>query len=302
LSYQWKKNGTDIGGATTSSYTTPAATTADNGAAFRCVVSNSAGTAISNPAALTILTYSVSGTVTSGGAGLAGAAVSAGAAPTSTNSAGAYTITGLANGSYTLSASKSGYSFSSASIAVTVNGGNITGKNFTAVPVGTYSISGSVLTGAGTGVSGVNISTGAVSNSTDSSGAYTIAGLSNGSYTLMATKIGYSFSPGSIAVAVNGANISGRNFIAFAAPVYHRPAAKRHGECRAERNFLSGRLRHRPPQLPVAARTALTAHIQISAVLPPPVIHAVPLRLTTARYSVARCGIQPDRPSAILPH
>ena len=45
LAYQWQKNGTAIGGATSSSYTTPAETTSDNGAQFTVVVSNSAGTA-----------------------------------------------------------------------------------------------------------------------------------------------------------------------------------------------------------------------------------------------------------------
>src|SRR5258708_21616739 len=34
LSYQWRKNGVAITGMTTSSYTTPATTTADNGAQF----------------------------------------------------------------------------------------------------------------------------------------------------------------------------------------------------------------------------------------------------------------------------
>ena len=54
LSYQWQKNGADISGATSSSYTTPATTTSDSGATFDVVVSNSAGTASSNPATLTV--------------------------------------------------------------------------------------------------------------------------------------------------------------------------------------------------------------------------------------------------------
>jgi hypothetical protein len=54
LSYQWQKNGASIGGATSSSYTTPAETMADNGAQFSVVVSNSAGTATSNNAILTV--------------------------------------------------------------------------------------------------------------------------------------------------------------------------------------------------------------------------------------------------------
>ena len=54
LSYQWQKNGVNISGATSTSYTTPAATLNDNGATFRCVVSNSLGNATSNTATLTV--------------------------------------------------------------------------------------------------------------------------------------------------------------------------------------------------------------------------------------------------------
>ncbi|MBS0579286.1 MAG: hypothetical protein JSR36_08500 [Proteobacteria bacterium] len=62
LSYQWRKNGTAIGGATSASYTTPAETTADNGAAFSVVVSNSAGSVTSTDAILTV-TNPVTGSV-----------------------------------------------------------------------------------------------------------------------------------------------------------------------------------------------------------------------------------------------
>lgn len=54
--YQWQKNGIPISGATAASYTTPPTTLADNGATFRCVVSNSAGNVTSNAATLTVST------------------------------------------------------------------------------------------------------------------------------------------------------------------------------------------------------------------------------------------------------
>ena len=54
LRYQWKKNGTDISGAASSSYTTPATSIADSGAVFTVVVTNSAGTVTSSNAALTV--------------------------------------------------------------------------------------------------------------------------------------------------------------------------------------------------------------------------------------------------------
>ncbi|MGB8654469.1 MAG: immunoglobulin domain-containing protein, partial [Candidatus Acidiferrales bacterium] len=43
LAYQWQKASANISGATSASYTTPATTSADNGAKFDVVVSNAAG-------------------------------------------------------------------------------------------------------------------------------------------------------------------------------------------------------------------------------------------------------------------
>jgi len=54
LSYQWRKNGTSIGGATSSSYNTPAATASDSGSQFTVLVSNSAGNVTSNIVILTV--------------------------------------------------------------------------------------------------------------------------------------------------------------------------------------------------------------------------------------------------------
>src|SRR5580704_16091705 len=54
LTYQWQKTGVNISGATSNSYTTPAAATGDNGSRFTVLVSNSAGSATSNAAILTV--------------------------------------------------------------------------------------------------------------------------------------------------------------------------------------------------------------------------------------------------------
>jgi hypothetical protein len=54
FTYQWQKNNGNISGATSSSYSTPATVSGDNGAIFRVVVSNSAGSATSASATLTV--------------------------------------------------------------------------------------------------------------------------------------------------------------------------------------------------------------------------------------------------------
>ncbi len=64
LSYQWKKNGASINGATSSSYNTPAATASDSGSQFTVVVSNSAGDATSNAATLTVTAAAVAPSIT----------------------------------------------------------------------------------------------------------------------------------------------------------------------------------------------------------------------------------------------
>jgi hypothetical protein len=55
LHYQWNKGGAPISGATATTYTTPATTSADNGASFTVAVSNSVSTVTSNPANLVIV-------------------------------------------------------------------------------------------------------------------------------------------------------------------------------------------------------------------------------------------------------
>lgn len=80
-------------------------------------------------------TYSISGTVSLGGTGLQNVLVAltgASTAATITAADGTYTITGVPNGSYTITPSLSGFSFAPSSIGVTVSGANATGKNLTA--------------------------------------------------------------------------------------------------------------------------------------------------------------------------
>ncbi len=54
LTYQWRKNGTNVSGATSASYTTPATVSGDNGSLFSVVVTNVVGNVTSNNATLTV--------------------------------------------------------------------------------------------------------------------------------------------------------------------------------------------------------------------------------------------------------
>jgi len=65
LTYQWKKSGSAISGATDSTYTTPALAMADNSATFSCDVTNSVGTASSASATLTVLALGNATTISS---------------------------------------------------------------------------------------------------------------------------------------------------------------------------------------------------------------------------------------------
>ena len=56
FSYQWQRNGANIPGATSTSYSIASTTLSDNGAGFRCVVTNSFGSTTSNTATLTVTT------------------------------------------------------------------------------------------------------------------------------------------------------------------------------------------------------------------------------------------------------
>ena len=64
LSYQWRKNGVDIGGATSANYVTTV-TLADNGSQFSVTISNGLGTVTSNAAVLTVQAANVKSLVIS---------------------------------------------------------------------------------------------------------------------------------------------------------------------------------------------------------------------------------------------
>jgi O-glycosyl hydrolase len=168
------------------------------------------------PAPASGIAYSISGTITppANGAGASVTLTGAATANTTADTNGYYSFTGLANGSYTVTPGKSGFSFTPALWNVTISGSSQT-ANFTAAPQ-TWTISGALtpsVYGAGTTVT---LTGAATANTTaDTNGYYSFAGLANGSYTVTPSKDGCTFSPASRNVTINGANQTA-NFTAAA--------------------------------------------------------------------------------------
>ncbi len=140
LSYQWRKNGTPISGATSASYTTPAETTADNGAQFMVAVSNSAGSVTSSAAILTVsastLVLNVSPTSLSFGN------IDTGAASTL-----AATLTNSGNSNVTISGvgtSGAGFGANNVSSGTVLAPGQSAVLNVTFAPTSTGSVTGGV--------------------------------------------------------------------------------------------------------------------------------------------------------------
>lgn len=172
-------------------------------------------------------TYSVSGTITPTGLG-AGAQIALTGATTgnaTADASGGFDFSGLANGTYTLTPTKTSVTFSPASREVTVSGGNVLGVAFTATSAGgggpptptTYAISGTI-TPLSLGANVTVTLTGAFTTAatTDASGNYSFTGLANGAYAVTPSGTSLSFAPPNASVTINGASQTGVNFVASA--------------------------------------------------------------------------------------
>ncbi|MCS6938877.1 MAG: carboxypeptidase-like regulatory domain-containing protein, partial [Roseiflexus sp.] len=136
----------------------------------------------------------ISGRVTDGaGRGVAGATVRAGERSATTDADGFYTLSGLPSGTYTLTATLSGYQITPVSRTVTVTG-DVSGQDFSATPL-TYRISGRVSDSAGRGVAGATVRAGERSATTDAEGFYMLTDLPAGVYTLTISKSGCIIAP-----------------------------------------------------------------------------------------------------------
>jgi hypothetical protein len=138
----------------------------------------------------------------SGNAGTTGATVTAGSGSATSDSSSNYSIANLAAGTYTVTPSKSGCTFSPVSSSVTITAANVTGINFTAsCTAPTFTISGNA------GTSGATVTAGTSSTTSDGSNNYTMSGFVAGTYTVTPSKSGCTFSPVSSSVTITSSNV-----------------------------------------------------------------------------------------------
>jgi hypothetical protein len=261
LSYQWQKSGTAITGATSSSYTTPAETTADTGAQFTVVISNSAGSVISNaailtvsaaPAAPSITAQPTSQTITAGQTATF-SVTATGTAPLSYQWQKSGTpITGATSSSYTTPAETTADTGAQFAVVISNSAGNVTSigailtvnavppgpltpststLNFGSVNVGSSSTLGVTFTNSGAS----NIT---VSNVVTSGPGFTASGLSAGLVVTpgQTVTLNVTFAPaaagsvtGSVTVTSNASNsptgitLSGSSASASGAPICGQP-------------------------------------------------------------------------------
>ena len=151
------------------------------------------------------LTYTISGRVIDSSQNpIANVTISVGSSHTTQSGAdGYFYLTDLPNGSYTITSSKAGYTFSPPSRSVTIANADSSGQNFTGTLSGTYTIHGSVLDNAGSPITGTVTVSAGTSQTTTTDGNYTISGLSPGLTVVSASKANYIFSSRRIDIPTN---------------------------------------------------------------------------------------------------
>lgn len=169
------------------------------------------GQSVISNATLNVLAGRITGAVSlAAGGALGGATVTAVNATGQsfaalTDDAGNYTLSGLATGSYTVTASRSGYRSSmsvNVSIILTALNGTANINDFVQ---NTSVISGAVRDASGNGILNATVSltgaAGAGNTVTNSSGEYTLSNLAPGTYTVTASAAGYASSSQTVTLA-----------------------------------------------------------------------------------------------------
>src|SRR5690242_2839189 len=165
--------------------------------------------------AFAAVTWTLTGSIGPGTNGGGATVTLSGAASKSTTADGSgnYTFSGLGNGTYAVTPSKSGFTFNPTSQAATINNANATVPAFTATAV--WTISGTVTgDGGGTTLTLSQNSSTVATTSANGSGSYTFSNVLDGSYTVTPAKSGFTYTPASQNVTVSGANATVPNFTA----------------------------------------------------------------------------------------
>jgi hypothetical protein len=198
----WSSNWIPVGTYTIVSGTGSASATVNSGQTTNATVTHGGAAT----------TGTITGTVTnSSGTALSDVSVSAGLVAATTASNGSYSLANVTAGAQTVTASLSGYQTASQSVNVTA-GGTAT-ANFNLAPA---TSSPGTVTGTATNISSGMALSGATVNwntttiSSNSSGAYTMSNVTNGTQTLTATANGYL--PRSLTVTVPSGGTATLNF------------------------------------------------------------------------------------------
>jgi hypothetical protein len=142
MSYQWKRNGLSISGASGPTYITPATSTSDNGAAFSVVISNAAGSTTSVAATLSVAlatTILLSPNVSS---------LNFGNVNVSSSGSQNVTLTNTGNSNVTISqimVSGAGFNAAGGAAGLILSPGQVTVTNVTFTPSTSGAASGSVI-------------------------------------------------------------------------------------------------------------------------------------------------------------
>ena len=206
--YQWKKGGTNISGATGATYTQTNITTSSAGT-YTAVVTNSAGSVTSNGAVLTVntapafTTHPANQTVTAGGSVTFTSVASGAPAPTYQWKKGGVNIAGATGASYTIATAVAGDAASYTAVAtnsvsaVTSNAATLTVNAtpaFTTQPASQTVTTGNAVTftaaASGTPTPTFQWKKGGVNITGATNASYTIQGATTGdagSYTVVAT-------------------------------------------------------------------------------------------------------------------
>ena len=163
----------------------------------------------------------ISGTVSpsAGGSGTTLTLTGSGNGAVTADSSGNFTFSGVADGTYTVTPTKGGYTFSPANRSLTISGGSASGVNFTALPV---IITGTVSPAASGSGATVKLTGAATATTTaDVNGVYTFSAVANGSYTVTPTKTGFTFTPTNRSVVISlGGSVTGADFSAQTVPTF----------------------------------------------------------------------------------